>query len=130
MQFLSGFIPGSRWTILLSMKILIRYQEFLIGFLSSLYNGWAIKECHLLYFDDIAFVFHPDELILFSKYAGFESLQNTTFLLSKIIFIILKYVIQLISLKCTTFKDNLLTNLSNCSMTRIFFDAILSQLTA
>ena len=88
------------------------------------------EECRLLYFGDSSFVFHPNELNLFSKYSPFEALQSILFLLSKIISITLRYVIESINLRCTTFKDNLLTNPSNHSMTGVFFDVILSQLTA
>ena len=57
------------------------------------------KKCHLLYFDDISFVFHRNELNFLSNYSLFEALQNTLFLLSKIISIILRCALQSISLR-------------------------------
>ena len=68
-----------------------------------------------IYFDDISLVFYPNELNFFSKYSPFKALQNVLFLFSKIISIISRYVIQSISPRRTTFKENLLTNLSNRS---------------
>ena len=79
------------------------------------YNGWAIKNVTFCILTISHSFFILMNLIFFSKYSQLKALQNTLFLLSKIISIILRYVIQSIRPRRTTFKDNLLTNLSNRS---------------
>ena len=78
-------------------------------------NGWAIKNVTFCILTISHSFFILMNYFFFSKYSPLKAVQNALFLLSKIISIILRYVIQSISPRRTTFKDNLLTNLSNRS---------------